>query len=288
MLVSTKMITGFNTDVSHDGHVYHVQTEDRGEQNPVFESLVYMGGTVVAKKATPYSDRLTAGASEEAIASLLRRQHQVVIAAIRAGRIDDLIRHTQKEDGEKQSPDVPRPTIRKVAQSEDRGPTPSSKQPAVSGSSASKNPAPEPNSQSAKTSMPNTEDSRPSTQKRPSRGDTGGLNLDQVIADYLKRSNDDTSLEIKVLSPDAFNAGSNIALRVQVSRRSKPEFDAIVTVKIIGTAFKPQVFIGRVGRDGVAIFTLALPGFTAGTAAMVIEARSSAGRGELKKLIRRA
>ena len=99
MLVSTKMITGFNTDVPHEGHVYHVQTEDRGKDNPIFESLVYVGGTVVAKKLTPYSDRLSEGATQEGIASLLKRQHQVIIAAIKAGRIEDLIRHSRERYG---------------------------------------------------------------------------------------------------------------------------------------------------------------------------------------------
>jgi hypothetical protein len=52
MLVSTEMITGFNTDVRHQGQLYHVQTEDRGTQNPILESLVYIGGTIIAKKLT--------------------------------------------------------------------------------------------------------------------------------------------------------------------------------------------------------------------------------------------
>src|SRR5215831_5082188 len=91
------MITGFNTDVQHGGCVYHVQTEDRGREHPFFESLVYVGGTIVAKKRTPYREQVDQGATEEAIALLLRRQHQVVIAAIKAGRIEDLIRHTVEE-----------------------------------------------------------------------------------------------------------------------------------------------------------------------------------------------
>ena len=53
MLVSTKMITGFNTDVKFEDNVYHVQTEDRGLDNPMFESLIYIGGSIVAKKLTP-------------------------------------------------------------------------------------------------------------------------------------------------------------------------------------------------------------------------------------------
>src|SRR5689334_10379365 len=96
------MITGFNTDVPHEGRVYHVQTEDRRTGDPVFESLVYVGGSIVAKKLTPYSDKLNDGATEETLASLLKRQHQVIIAAIKAGRIEDLIQHTLKTGGESQ------------------------------------------------------------------------------------------------------------------------------------------------------------------------------------------
>src|SRR2546423_6390388 len=98
MLLSRQMITGFNTDVRYDGRVYHVQTEDRGQNIPVLESLVYIGGTIVAKKRTPYADQLSGGATEEMIASLLKRQHQIIIAAIKAGRIEDLIRYSEKED----------------------------------------------------------------------------------------------------------------------------------------------------------------------------------------------
>src|SRR5215831_4185392 len=97
MLVSTQMITGFNTDVCHEGHVYHVQTEDRGKDNPILGSLVYVGGTIVAKKLTPYPAPLSKDAGPDAVASMLKRQHQVIIAAIKAGRIDDLIRHSGRQ-----------------------------------------------------------------------------------------------------------------------------------------------------------------------------------------------
>src|SRR2546428_10881114 len=91
------MITGFNTDVPHDGQVYHVQTQDRGKDNPILESLVYIGGTVVAKKLTSYSDRLIEGAGEGTIASLLKRQHQLIIAAVKAGRSEDLCPTPRKQ-----------------------------------------------------------------------------------------------------------------------------------------------------------------------------------------------
>src|SRR5437868_2703506 len=103
------MITGFNTDVQHADQVYHVQTEDRGtKENPVLESLIYIGGTIIAKKLTPYADKLNEGATEGMIASLLKCQHQVIIAAIKAGRIQDLVRHSTKySENQHPPPDLP-------------------------------------------------------------------------------------------------------------------------------------------------------------------------------------
>jgi hypothetical protein len=286
MLVSTRMITGFNTDVPHEGHVYHVQTEDGGSGNPFLESLIYVGGTIVAKKLTPYTEQMDEGADQEAIASLLRRQHQIIIAAIKAGRIQDLIRHTQKQrDADDSMEKVKSPKL-DVAQPE--RPVDLPKEDRVSDTDPVL----------VFPSAPIAKPSRPS--KRISGGlkinsvpnsvivDSGSLNFDQVISDYLKRGSGQSRLEVGVLAPEVFIAGTNIGLRVQVTHESKPHFDATVTVKIIGTAFKPQVFIGRVGKDGIASFSLALPSFTAGTAAIVIEAQSNVGRGELKNLIRRA
>lgn len=285
MLVSTKVITGFNTDVPHEGCVYHVQTEDRRAGDPMFESLVYVGGSIVAKKLTPYSDKLNEGATEEAIASLLKRQHQVIIAAIKAGRIEELIRHTLKnreEAEKKRSTATLQPIL--VDASPVLVDVGSPKQNAESGDAKPiappipAQPRPErPAARSGKLKV---------TLPTPALGESGGLNLDQVITEYRQRG--ETKLEVKVLAPETFTAGKSIGLRIQVTHGSKPEFDAIVTVKIIGTAFKPQVVIGRVGRDGIASFSLTLPAFNSGTAAIVIEARSSTGRGELKNLIRRA
>ena len=93
---------------------------------------------------------------------------------------------------------------------------------------------------------------------------------------------------MKVISPNVFIAGKSISLKVRVSRAEALEPDAVVTVKVIGTAFKPQVYMARADRQGVSTFNLTLPPFSAGTAAIVIEAQSSRGRGELKHLIRRA
>ena len=279
------MITGFNTDVPHEGLVYHVQTEDRRSDDPAFESLVYIGGSIVAKKLTPYSDKLSEGATEATLASLLRRQHQVIIAAIKAGRIEDLIRHTRKgarESQEKPSELTPVPVD--ASKDSPKQDTTSSTAKPVSPEVIAQ-PGPERSSERGLNERGSGK-LKVAVPLIPASGDSGGLNLDQVISDYRERG--EAKLEVRVLAPETFIAGKSIGLRVQVTHNSKPEFDAIVTVKIIGTAFKPQVVIGRVGRDGVASFSLTLPAFSAGTAAIVIEARSGKGQGELKNLIRRA
>ena len=52
------MISGFNTEIKIDGVVYHIQTEDKGVNNPVIESLVYQGGAILASKRSSYKDYL--------------------------------------------------------------------------------------------------------------------------------------------------------------------------------------------------------------------------------------
>lgn len=260
------MISGFNTDVQYDGCVYHVQTEDRGRDHRVLESLVYIGGTIIAKKLTSYDEQVKQGASEEAIAGLLRRQHQVMIAAIKAGRVEELIRHSEKEQ---QPVEMPPPTSQ---------------------------PAPGPPFVETKVEAREREPvaaagDRPAGAGSPAREAASGrigLNLDQVISDYLKRSAEQGRLDLRVVSPGVFTAGKSVNLKIEIQRNEAPEAEAIVTVKIIGTAFKPQVHIARADRHGIATFNLTLPSFTAGTAAIVIEAQSNRGRGELKHLIRRA
>jgi hypothetical protein len=301
------MITGFNTDVRHDGHVYHVQTEDRGKDNPILESLVYVGGTIVAKKLTPYPAPLSKDAGPDAVASMLKRQHQVIIAAIKAGRIDDLIRHSGRQQTEEQSllnteveeqsktaAEQP-PVLGNLDLSGLEGALDSSadeylseKAGAIEENSSPVPPAPTilpP--KTSRTSGRSSDSFKNSSRANAPRPDTAGLNLDQVLEDYAKRGSGQAKLDVKVLSPDVFVAGRGVGLRVQVTNGANPDMDATVTVKIIGTAFKPQVFIGRVGRDGVANFSVNLPSFSTGTAAIVIEAQSNKGRGELKNLIRR-
>lgn len=82
------MITGFNTDVPHNGVVFHVQTEDKGVENPIIESLVYKGGEILVSRKLPYSRILENGYDEKVIIKLMEKQHRGMIGEIRQGKFD--------------------------------------------------------------------------------------------------------------------------------------------------------------------------------------------------------
>jgi hypothetical protein len=84
------LITGFNTDIRHNEKVYHIQTEDKGLQNPFIESLIYVGGEILASKKTSYAERIKEGIDDKLIGSLMEQQHKTMIAAIKRGRFDGL------------------------------------------------------------------------------------------------------------------------------------------------------------------------------------------------------
>jgi hypothetical protein len=89
------LITGFNTDIKHNDKVYHIQTEDKGLQNPYIESLVYVGGEILASKKTSYAEQAKTGVDEKWIGGLMEQQHRTMIAAIKRGRFDGQIDQTK-------------------------------------------------------------------------------------------------------------------------------------------------------------------------------------------------
>ena len=86
------MITGHNTDVPYGDVVLHVQTEDKGQSNPLIESLIYFGGQVVVATRASYADLLSDAKGEEEIIAFMDHQHRTMIEAIRSGKFDEKIR----------------------------------------------------------------------------------------------------------------------------------------------------------------------------------------------------
>ncbi len=83
------MSSGFNTDVKVGEHVFHVQTEDRGPNHPIIDTVVYQQGRILHRRASNYEQG--ADAVPFSAAELRRRveeQHRAVIEAIRSGALD--------------------------------------------------------------------------------------------------------------------------------------------------------------------------------------------------------
>ena len=85
------MLTGYNTDIEFDGSVYHVQTEDKGRESGLVETLVYSSGEILYSRRTSYTAILEEGGSLEAVAEMMEHQHRTIVEVIRRGLLERLI-----------------------------------------------------------------------------------------------------------------------------------------------------------------------------------------------------
>jgi hypothetical protein len=80
------MVMGFNTDIKHEGVVYHIQTEPR--KGAEIDTTVYTRGAVIHKVKSSYQDLLDSpDFSDEKLKLRIQEQHRQVIGRIRAGEI---------------------------------------------------------------------------------------------------------------------------------------------------------------------------------------------------------
>jgi hypothetical protein len=262
------MLTGYNQDVHVGGDVIHIQTEDKGREKAIVETLVYRGGTIIAAKRTSYAERVAAGSLSDAeLGESIRKQHQIIVAIVKAGKVEELVRAAQ------------RALEKDRAAAGDQAAPPA--EPAVA--PAVPPPAPAPVAAAAVDG-----EAERDVIQRISRPLAGEIDLDRIISDYLNSGARRERLRLRLLGRADFMAGDTVVLQVQATNGSgQPIGDASVVVKVIGTAFRPQIFPGRTDREGVASFNLTLPTFTAGSAAIIVQAHSDLGDGEVKHLIRK-
>lgn len=273
------MITGFNTDVEHDGVTYHVQTEDKGLASPLILSLVYRGGAILASKRTPYDDLIAAGFDEAALTERLQRQHKLICAAIHAGRIEDLRRMGASapavRDDEAAQARIAAAAIA-PAQANGEARTIAREEPAAIQISAL--PAP------PVVSPPPVAPPQPKTATHTVRVLKDGL------ADFMRTEAADF-LHIALLDEAELRAGSEVNLHVRLSRRAdggEPVADADVKLKILGTSFRPLIVTAKTDGEGIARFQLALPHFTRGRAALLISAIVDGYEAEMRRIIHAA
>ncbi|MDP2168076.1 MAG: hypothetical protein Q8J64_07075 [Thermodesulfovibrionales bacterium] len=80
------MLVGYNTNITHKGMTYHVQTEDSGPKNPVIITLLYQRGAILASKKTSYANLLEDADLKQKIEALMKNQHKGMIKELTSGR----------------------------------------------------------------------------------------------------------------------------------------------------------------------------------------------------------
>ena len=82
------MIFGFNTDLRIGKAVYHVQTEDRGDINPVIDTTIYAKGRILHRRVNSYKDfRESPEFNPTALRVRLEVQHRAIIDELRSGAL---------------------------------------------------------------------------------------------------------------------------------------------------------------------------------------------------------
>ena len=94
---------------------------------------------------------------------------------------------------------------------------------------------------------------------------------------------------VTLLDEQEFYSGTRYTLRVQVNNvlngDEKPLTNVGVSVKILGTTFRPLIYTLKTESDGVASVTTDIPQFSSGRAAVLIRAVAKDQAAELRRII---
>ena len=82
------MLFGHNTNVTLDGTVFHVQTEDRGVNSATLDTTVHCRGRVLHRRTNKYHDLLPLDAEkEQSLKARLDEQHFGVVEELKTGAL---------------------------------------------------------------------------------------------------------------------------------------------------------------------------------------------------------
>jgi hypothetical protein len=85
------MIVGYNTDIQYRNEVFHIQTEDKGQGNPMIETLVYLHGEILLSRRLSYTHLLEAKEKTKQIMLMMKTQHDAVINELKGGNFSHLL-----------------------------------------------------------------------------------------------------------------------------------------------------------------------------------------------------
>jgi hypothetical protein len=288
------VLTGFNTDIEYKGVVYHVQTEDKGLESPLILSLVYAGGAILASKRSRYEDLIASGFDEEVLAKRLKRQHSLICAAINAGRLEELKRMSGRIEEEV----IPAPVSQAPSSVTEPPQVPQSSEPPTMSPAAEAETRDEDSTLEVPRPVDETADAQVGVYSKKSKSRRRPSAKEPVYTVHDPRAQQsplgvvpdrDTPLILTLLDEHEFQAGETFVIRVRVEdgtgSKQKPLNGVSISVKILGTTFRPQIYSVRTERDGVAAVSTTMPNFTSGRAAVLIRAVANGETTELRRVI---
>lgn len=280
------MITGYNTDIEFEGVVYHVQTEDKGLSKPIILSLVYNGGTILASKRSPYDDLLADGFDEAVLSERLNRQHKLICAAVKAGRIDEL---KQMANGSVTAAVKPAVAAGSAPISKPNGKP--IVEPAVLDLSKSISDMPIPIPEFAPAIVASGEEDLLDTQHDISVLDEEIIvpaEAVEIISDLAEKERPvSKKLSVEFVGESDFKGGERRTVTVMVCRGSERKVvpEAQTMVKILGTSFRPIIFHAKTDPNGLAKINLQIPAFQSGRAALLIRVINEGEEIELRRSV---
>jgi len=287
-------------------------------KTPLILSLVYKGGTILASKRSPYADLLVRTFDEKVLESRLNRQHKLICAAIRAGRIEDLKKMTLKESSPKGKTDAPAKEVAKTTVPKVETPRVAIPKPEIVLPSINKvlkaplSPVLEEKPVEPILPLKEKGDGIPKPNDEPVWDipiiedvkivEEEYFDIAQIIEEEIVLPPEaveiigdleqfggllENELRVKILGENKFASGERKNINILVCRGDEDLAveKAEVTVKIIGSDFRPTIYHSQADGNGIATVQLALPTFRSGRAAILIRASIDGEETELRRAI---
>ncbi|CAN5630366.1 hypothetical protein BH20ACI4_BH20ACI4_34710 [soil metagenome] len=110
----------------------------------------------------------------------------------------------------------------------------------------------------------------------------------KLIDDTKNNKPVDNKLKLEILGDESFKSGEKKTMSILVHRGGQENglSGAQVMVKVLGAAFRPQIFHGKTDANGIAKVHLQMPLFKQGRAAILIKAMSEGEETELRRTIK--
>jgi len=281
------VISGFNTDIEFDGTVYHVQTEDKGLSKRLILSLVYDKGTILVSKRVSYDDMSASNFDEKKLSDRLGRQHKLICAAVRAGRIDELKDMTAKSAaGSKMKGEAAIIEVDRPSQIFSLPIAP----PANVSASISRAPL--------KIAMVETERVLRVIPPAATEPVIEGVHVIEdvilpaeaveVVSELSGQDRPANSkLSLELLGEVKFKGGDRCTVIILICRGTQRKVvpNSQIMIKVLGSSFRPVIFHAKSDVNGLAKVHLQLPHFQAGRAAVLVRAMSEGEEIELRRVV---